>query len=288
MTVDRKRMLELCDALAGSGLGLTWSMRTRIALVDEELLRAARRGGCDQVDYEVESGHRPTLARIHARHTLEEVERVVPLTAGLGMKPYAFFILGFPWDTPETVDETQRLMEELAPYIDRFHPAMAALLIPLPGTEIYETYKDEHGFAGWWFATSAPTTSPFRTGAAGSRREVHPRRRARRRLLPLLARRTPQDRWRGGVHVAAQPATQLLGRAIRQAGRLRDVATSARPVACARTSLSGRASSHRHGSPLLATRSMASTSCAIETASPGAGSGRARGGRGRARCTCRR
>ncbi len=150
MTVDRERMLELCDALAGSGLGLTWSMVSRIDCMDEEVLRAARRGGCVRVDYRVESGHRETLERIHRRHTPEEVERIVPLTAGLGMKPYVLLVLGFPWETPETIDQTHRLMAELAPYVDRFHPAMASLLIPLPGTEIYETYKKQHGFAEWW------------------------------------------------------------------------------------------------------------------------------------------
>ena len=31
-----------------------------------------------------------------------------------------------------------------------FHQAIASVLIPFPGTELYETFKDEFGFTNWW------------------------------------------------------------------------------------------------------------------------------------------
>ena len=150
MSANRERMLEICRGLEARRLGVTWSMMTRVDFVDEEMLTAACRAGCTQIDFGVESGHPETLKRIHKPHTVPMVRRVVRMSAALGIKPTVFFILGFPWDTLQSIDETLRLMQELSPHVACFHPALASILIPFPGTEIYEKYKDQYGFGEWW------------------------------------------------------------------------------------------------------------------------------------------
>jgi radical SAM superfamily enzyme YgiQ (UPF0313 family) len=125
-------------------------MMTRIDFVDEEILTAARRAGCTEIDYGVESGHPETLRRIRKAHTVPMVRRIIPLTAAVGIKPTVFFILGFPWDTPASLDETLGLMRELSPYVACFHPAVASILVPFPGTEIYERYEAQYGLGEWW------------------------------------------------------------------------------------------------------------------------------------------
>jgi len=58
------------------------------------------------------------------------------------------------------------LMDDISPHVV-FHPAIASILIPFPGTEIYDKYKDEYGFADWWvsddrtFDTPRLGTHPF-------------------------------------------------------------------------------------------------------------------------------
>lgn len=150
MSMSRARMREICLAIRDAKLPITWSMMTRIDGVDEEMLRLAADSGCTRIDYGVESGSRATLRRIRKPHTPEMVRRIVPLTASLGIKPNVFFILGFPWEDVAAIEETRALMEELVPYVAKFHPAIGSVLIPFPGTEIYETYKDVYGFGAWW------------------------------------------------------------------------------------------------------------------------------------------
>jgi hypothetical protein len=41
-------------------------------------------------------------------------------------------------------------MEELHPHVGHFHPAIGSILIPFPGTAIYEAYRDRFGFDAWW------------------------------------------------------------------------------------------------------------------------------------------
>ncbi len=150
MTANRERALEIWEGLKNNGLGVTWTMMTRVDFVDEEMLTAAKQAGCTQIEFGIESGHPETLKRIRKPHTVAMVRQIIPMTAALGIKPVAFFILGFPWDTPESLDETQRLMQELSPHVDAFHPAVASILVPFPSTHIYEQYKDEYSFVSWW------------------------------------------------------------------------------------------------------------------------------------------
>jgi radical SAM superfamily enzyme YgiQ (UPF0313 family) len=149
MTMDRQRIKQICRRLIDEQLGFTWNMMTRIDAVDEELLALVARAGCVQIDYGIESGNPDTLKRIHKPHTAEMVRRIVPLTRRYDIRPVGFFILGFPWEDPQTTDATLQLMRDLSPYIV-FQPAIASILIPFPGTEIYDRYKDEYGFARWW------------------------------------------------------------------------------------------------------------------------------------------
>lgn len=160
MTVNRPRMLEICERLSASRLGLTWSMMTRVDRVDERLLDDMHRAGCVQIDYGIESGHPETLKRIHKPHDVARARHIVEQTAASGIRACVFFILGFPWDTVESIDATQRLMRDLAPHVSRFHPAIASILIPFPGTEIYDKHKDEHGLRGWWLSQERSFDAP--------------------------------------------------------------------------------------------------------------------------------
>jgi anaerobic magnesium-protoporphyrin IX monomethyl ester cyclase len=160
MTMDRDRVLRFCEGLRERRLPVTWSAMTRIDAVDEELLRRMAEAGCVKADYGVESGHPETLRRIRKPHTVEMVQRVIPATARAGIRPVVFFILGFPWEGPAEIDATLRLIKDLAPWVDEFHPAIASILVPFPKTEIYETYKDAYGFADWWLGASRNFESP--------------------------------------------------------------------------------------------------------------------------------
>jgi anaerobic magnesium-protoporphyrin IX monomethyl ester cyclase len=159
MSMDRPRMRQICNRLIEERLGLTWNMMTRVDAVDEEMLRMAAAAGCVRIDYGVESGHPETLKKIHKPHTADMVRRVVPLTARCGIQPVAFFILGFPWENAAAIDVTRQLMEDIAPHVI-FEPAIASILIPFPGTEIYERFCGQYGFADWWLGDDRNYDAP--------------------------------------------------------------------------------------------------------------------------------
>ena len=149
-SLDKLRLRAICQGLIDRQLPVTWSMMTRIDGVNEELLRLAAQSGCVRVDYGVESGSSATLRRIRKPHTLDMVRKIIPLTKSLGISPTVFFILGFPWEDAAAIEETRALMEELTPWVGQFHPAIGSILIPFPGTALYDEFREQYGFDQWW------------------------------------------------------------------------------------------------------------------------------------------
>jgi radical SAM superfamily enzyme YgiQ (UPF0313 family) len=152
MTMDKNRIKEICAGIKQLPTPITWSLMTRIDAVDEGLLGMLADAGCKSIDYGVESGSPETLRKIHKPHTVNMSREIVRLTAEAGIKPNVFFILGFPWEGSEELNMTKKLMDELSPYVDTFHPAIASILIPFPGTELYEKYKDAYKYENWWLS----------------------------------------------------------------------------------------------------------------------------------------
>jgi hypothetical protein len=57
-------------------------------------------------------------------------------------------MLGFPQETPQALERTLRFMERIAPLVDSF--STLGLLVPFPGTPLYEDYHQAYGFTDWW------------------------------------------------------------------------------------------------------------------------------------------
>lgn len=150
MTVKRSRAVAICEGIRSLNRGINWSMMTRIDRVDPDLLALAAASGCIRIDYGVESGHPETLKRIHKRHTVEMSLEIVKATRRAGITPMVFFIVGFPWETAEHIDATLSVMKQMSPYLETFYPALASILIPFPGTELYDQFADEYDLREWW------------------------------------------------------------------------------------------------------------------------------------------
>jgi radical SAM superfamily enzyme YgiQ (UPF0313 family) len=160
MCINKNRVMKFCDDLKMSNLPINFSLMTRIDTIDEDLLENLASAKCVRIDYGIESGCPETLKRIHKPHTVEMVKKILPLTNKYGIKTYVFFILGFPWENLEDTQMTLDIMKEISPYVESFHQALASILIPFPGTEIYEKYKDEFDFENWWLSDNRNYNAP--------------------------------------------------------------------------------------------------------------------------------
>jgi anaerobic magnesium-protoporphyrin IX monomethyl ester cyclase len=130
-TLDRKRVLSLCRELRKEHLDLEWYCESRVDTIDEEMVEAMKKAGCTWIGFGVESGNPDILTYIGKGHKLEAVKEAFRITRKAGIKRCAYFILGLPRDTPQTVEDTVRFAMSIDPDSVEF-----SLPIPIPGTRL--------------------------------------------------------------------------------------------------------------------------------------------------------
>ena len=143
-SVDRKRTLEICDGILKRNLDIVWGVRTRIDLVEEDLLKAMGRAGCWVAMYGIESADPDILKTLKKGIELTRIKEIVKATKRAGISPFGFFIIGSPGETEETIKKTIRFAKELDLDYVQF-----SKLSPFPATEYYEMYVQKYGTDSW-------------------------------------------------------------------------------------------------------------------------------------------
>ena len=108
--------------------------------------------GCTAVFFGVESGSEAVLERIGKGLTISDIEKSVNVAHAAGLGVYVHIMVGFPYETVEELDATCALMERLAPFIKGY--PTGGILLPYPGTEIYQSQHEFLGCSRWWLDRS--------------------------------------------------------------------------------------------------------------------------------------
>ena len=119
---------------------IRWSGLTRANMVSRELIALAKRAGCFDLEMGVESGDDEILRRIHKQITVEQVREAAQIIKDHDNTLGACFMLGQPHETHQTGRKTLDLAVEL-----NTDTIAVGLMVPYPGTEIYEMAKQGHG-----------------------------------------------------------------------------------------------------------------------------------------------
>lgn len=131
-SMSKKRVIDICERLIRKNLNLTWSCLARIDTVDKSLLELMKRAGCWLVGYGLESGSVKMLKKMRKNITLERAREVIYWSSKSGLHTRAFFIIGHPGETLNSVLETITYAKSLP-----LHAATFCLMYPIPNTESY-------------------------------------------------------------------------------------------------------------------------------------------------------
>lgn len=129
---DREWTLDLCRKIINSGLKITWSANTRANTMDDEMANLMYKSGCRLVSIGVESGSQEILNNIGKKITLDDIRNTVKILKKNKIKIYNYFVIGLPWETEKTVEETIKFAIELDSNFISFYTAT-----PLPGTRYF-------------------------------------------------------------------------------------------------------------------------------------------------------
>ena len=135
-TVNRRRTIELCQAMIKERLNIAWNCSTRADLIDEELVRIMKKAGCYNMDIGIESGSPRMLKLIRKGISLEDIAKMEIILKKYGLAWGAFFMIGFPEETREDIQKTLDLIKNV-----RASSVNLGVFTPYPGTELYETTK---------------------------------------------------------------------------------------------------------------------------------------------------
>lgn len=133
-TVDRRKVIELCDVLKASGDAFTWSVSARTDRVDDELLERMSEAGCRGIFYGIETGSQRLQKIVRKRLDLGKARQALRATSDLGINAIASLIVGFPDETEVDFRQTVDFFVD-ALRSPRVTPQLH-LLAPLPGTPI--------------------------------------------------------------------------------------------------------------------------------------------------------
>jgi len=113
LTSDRQSAVELCKVL--SDFGFAWFGTTRADRLDEELADMMKACGCYELSFGIESGSPRILQRMNKMLDLEQSLNARMFCKRAGIKFTALMMYGFPYETPETVHQTQAFLQKLQP-----------------------------------------------------------------------------------------------------------------------------------------------------------------------------
>jgi anaerobic magnesium-protoporphyrin IX monomethyl ester cyclase len=140
--LHRERTKEILSMIIKKGFNkkVSFGCQSRVDVADQELYQMMRQAGFIEIALGIESGNQEILKTIKKSITLDQAKKAVALAKSVGLKVQCFFILGHPYETIETIRNTIDLAVKLKP-----HRLSFALMVPYPGTEIYEMAKRGEG-----------------------------------------------------------------------------------------------------------------------------------------------
>jgi anaerobic magnesium-protoporphyrin IX monomethyl ester cyclase len=168
MTLDKKRMSDICDQIVERGLHIEWFTPNgvRADTLDEALLRKMKRAGCKKIRVAPESGVQRVVNDVIGKNLdLKKVEQAVVLCKKVGIKVGCFFVLGMIGETKAEIEETIKFAYKLRNL--GADSLIFSIAMPLYGTSLYEQAKEggylREGFCDYALAATEPLieTSEF-------------------------------------------------------------------------------------------------------------------------------
>jgi radical SAM PhpK family P-methyltransferase len=113
--VPLDRFKQLCRLMIKNDYQFNWFSYFRCSNSDEEAIDLMARSGCKGVFLGIESGSPAILKNMNKAATIEKYRDGIQLLHQFGILTFGSFIIGFPGETEDTINETRDFIEETKP-----------------------------------------------------------------------------------------------------------------------------------------------------------------------------
>ena len=140
-TVDRKKVLQVCQAIKELDFKVAWGCNSRMDCLDIDLIREMRDAGMRRLYVGIETGSPRMQKLIKKNLKLDTVTSFIRQITEEGVSVCASFMYGFPEETPEDISLTLAMYLELLSI--KNVDLQAHLLAFFQGTELTQRYWDQ-------------------------------------------------------------------------------------------------------------------------------------------------
>lgn len=143
--VPPTRFKEFLKLMLRKNYPFTWNSHYRCQFADEDALRMMRDSGCEGVFLGIESANPTVLRNMNKRTTVDDYKRGLDLLNQYNILTHASFVVGFPGETEQSVQDT-------IDFIDTWQPSYfrAQLWYCEPITPIWQQ-RERYGIRGSHF-----------------------------------------------------------------------------------------------------------------------------------------
>lgn len=188
---DVQRVMDICEQIQSRNIDIAWSVPVGLNVwkVTEDILRAMRDTGFYRACFPIESGDPEMLKYMRKPGDLDQVRDTIRSCHKLGIWTYGNFLIGFPEQTPESIEKTIQFAESCG--LDMIN---AYIVQPYKGAELYDIMDGlgllhtSHGAGSTIFETTYDTKH-FTAAQLQAKRDELYRRFTKKRIRRLL---TPQ------------------------------------------------------------------------------------------------
>lgn len=139
LSFDKGWTIEFLDKLAEKNLKLNLSFSNlHYKRLDEEILDKLFKVGVNEIKIALESGSKTTNKRIHRALDIKKAKKIVDYCRKKNKSSVTFWMVGFPGETISEIRETFTAAKEIAS-----SKVIFSMVIPYPGTKLYEEAKDQ-------------------------------------------------------------------------------------------------------------------------------------------------
>ena len=130
---NKEWVQKLCRLIIDAKLKINFSANTRVDTIDAETLDLMKKAGCTLLSMGIESGSQEMLDKMGKKITIEQIKKTVKMVKKAKIQIYAYYVIGLPWETKETLKTTFNFAKKLDTQYASFYTATE-----LKGTKFFD------------------------------------------------------------------------------------------------------------------------------------------------------
>ena len=152
-TLTAKRLRDVCQLMIDVDLDIPWTSFARADSVSAENVPLIRKSRCQSLQLGLESGDDTILLNMDKRATTSQYLRTLEMLNREGVNVRAMLIVGFPGETPQTVDNTIAFLDRVPTEGEGLFEYVVAsfIVMPLSPVNTNRKLKESFGLDGVYF-----------------------------------------------------------------------------------------------------------------------------------------